>query len=251
MWRCFRTTHGGHGLAAEETKAESIFKEPVETGQAASEEAPVKEAEEEEEDLIQTGNTASEEAIVKEPEEGDNDAPTQPHGSEYSVVVTRAEGEKWGMDLEFVGTALMPVLAVTQVSDSGAVKSFNEVVAPGDMKIEIGHGIVEVNGNRGDHAELLESIQAATNTLSMTLRLPTEHRVAINKQGNQLGLVLSPRDSGMGAIVMRVGRGAVPSSRVWVGDCLIGVNGEGGTSEELKEKIQAQDELELLFYRYT
>merc|ERR1712060_626009 len=115
--------------------------------------------------------------------------------------------------------------------------------------IEVGDGITELNGERGNIRKILENL-INTRTLNMTLRRPLELRVAARREGRPLGLDLLCRQSGFGLLIHRLYEGAFYGSEVHPGDFILEVNGVTGSSTVLLETIENAEDLDLRIIRY-
>mmetsp|Transcript_37157 Transcript_37157/g.104835 ORF Transcript_37157/g.104835 Transcript_37157/m.104835 type:complete len:288 (+) Transcript_37157:77-940(+) len=168
--------------------------------------------------------------------------------SDYTVAVKKRNGEKWGIDVEIVDNASVPIMAIVRNIHPGAFKSFSDA-APDDRKVQVGDAIIEVNGVRDDMLALLSGVKKNC-TLHMTLRRPTEIRVCTTRKGRPLGLDVYHRTSDFGLLVKDVGEGAFAGSDVCAGDFIIEVNGKSGTAMELMRMIMDAEEIHLLLARY-
>lgn len=174
----------------------------------------------------------------------------------FTVDITRGDLEMWGLRLECCAAGLLVAEVV-----SGAVERYNNGVsgldAAGARKIQMYDIIVEANGERAQGLIWRQLKEEAA--MAFEVVRPRLLTVNLKKGHLPLGVLLSHPVSGHGktlgvaeicdGLVKDYNASAEADAQVMVGDVIVSVNGQMGSSKNMIELLQVDSDVELTLLR--
>lgn len=147
-------------------------------------------------------------------------------GDTYKVVLTKDEGQKLGVNLDFLDGLTGRIDAILM---GGLVEKWNSSCMAA-ARVNVGDHVVEVNGVRENAVGMQQQIMQGA-TLSLVLLRPFEFKVSVTK-GASLGVELQKTPTSTSVMLLRVGNGTIrtwnkerPELAVRARDRLVEVNG--------------------------
>lgn len=176
-----------------------------------------------------------------------------PRPAEYEVTLKRGADKSYGL---YADTHDTMTLYITNLADDGPAMAYNQQVEP-ELQLARGDFIVEANGVSGDAVAILDKL---TNDDRVVLKVRRRIEVTLildrkkvtNEDGTEgdlqpLGMEWSEHPKAEGLVVMAVNRGLIadwndlildPTSKVHVGDCIVGVGSNKGGALNVAKALE-------------
>merc|ERR1712039_519094 len=150
-------------------------------------------------------------------------------------------------------------LRICRIYQNGRIPEYNAGVSP-DRQVQVGDFIVGINTISSDAVaqDLVKELKDG-GEMRLAIRRPCEFTITgLDKKGGGLGLDLSFHPRGTCAKIRSIFlEGAVPvynktvqaEKQVQVNDCIVSVNGKGGSAKEMVETLGASPIVDFVISR--